>query len=136
MAMPHFDSVDDYLAAQPKPTARLLRSVRAAIRKAIPRSTEVIAYGIPAVKLHDRFVLAFAGWKAHYSLYPSNARLVAKFKRRLTPYEIDKGTIRFPLTAPVPVALIEGIARFRAAEVKAARAAKQGMAPRKNGKTR
>ena len=125
MAMPHFESVDDYLAAQPKTTARLLKSVRAAIRRALPGTDEVISYGIPAVKLHGRFVLAFAGWKAHYSLYPSNARLVAKFKRRLAPYEIDKGTIRFPLTAPVPVALIEAVARFRVAEVKAKAVAKR-----------
>ena len=52
------------------------------------------------------------------SLYPSNARLVRAFKRELEPYEVnDKGTIRFPLSEPVPVKLIEGIAKFRAKEV-------------------
>jgi len=128
MAMPHFDSVDEYLAAQPKTTQRLLRRVRVAIRKTVPGGVEVISYGIPAVKLHGRFVLAFAGWKAHYSLYPSNTRLVTKFKRALAPYEVDKGTIRFPLTAPVPVALVEGIARFRVAEVTAKAGAKRAVA--------
>jgi uncharacterized protein YdhG (YjbR/CyaY superfamily) len=40
------------------------------------------------------------------------------FKNDLVPYEFNnKGTIRFPLSEPVPVKLIEGIARFRAKEV-------------------
>jgi uncharacterized protein YdhG (YjbR/CyaY superfamily) len=63
-------------------------------------------------------VIYFAGWKRHYSLYPATRRLVAAFKDELAPYEVnDKGTIRFPLSEPVPVKLIEAIATFRAKEV-------------------
>jgi uncharacterized protein YdhG (YjbR/CyaY superfamily) len=40
------------------------------------------------------------------------------FKNDLAPYEVSgKGTIRFPLSEPIPVKLIEGIAKFRAREV-------------------
>jgi uncharacterized protein YdhG (YjbR/CyaY superfamily) len=77
----------------------------------------MISYQIPAYKLHGRPVLFFAAWKEHYSLYPSNARLVAAFKDQLSKYEISKGTIRFPLSDGVPVTLIERIARFRARQV-------------------
>jgi uncharacterized protein YdhG (YjbR/CyaY superfamily) len=84
-----------------------------------------ISYQIPAYKLHDRAILYFAGWKHHYSLYPANDRLVAAFKDALAPYEVNnKGTIRFPLSEPVPVALIDGIAKFRAKEVAPRRKAK------------
>jgi uncharacterized protein YdhG (YjbR/CyaY superfamily) len=62
-------------------------------------------------------VLYFAGWKQHYSLYPANAHLVAALKDDLAPYELSKGTIRFLLSEPVPVKLIERIAKFRAKEV-------------------
>jgi hypothetical protein len=61
-----------------------------------------------------KIVPYFAGWKQHYSLYPVGASLLAAFKDELAAYEVDRGTIRFPLNAPVPVKLIEGIARFRA----------------------
>jgi uncharacterized protein YdhG (YjbR/CyaY superfamily) len=71
-------------------------------------------------------VLYFAGWRQHYSLYPSNDRLVAAFKDDLAPYEVNKGTIRFPLSEPVPVNLIEGIAKFRAKEVAEREKAKAG----------
>jgi uncharacterized protein YdhG (YjbR/CyaY superfamily) len=71
-------------------------------------------------RLHGQSVIYFAGWKEHYSLYPSNVRLQAAFKRELAPYEVSgRGTIRFPLSGRVPSKLIAGIARFRAKEAAA-----------------
>ncbi|HEY6293201.1 MAG TPA: hypothetical protein VI455_16740 [Terriglobia bacterium] len=61
-------------------------------------------------------MIDFGGWRQHYSLYPASGRLVAAFKDHLAPYEVSKGTIRFPLSEPVPVKLIERIARFRVNE--------------------
>ena len=109
--------MDDYIAAQPAAVQDILGRVRSAIRKAIPRAEETISYKIPTYKLHNRAVLYFAGWKQHYSLYPATERVVAAFKAELAPYEIKKGTIRFPLSQPVPVTLITRIAKFRAKEV-------------------
>ncbi len=118
MAKAGFTSVDEYIALQPKAAQRVLTRVRTAIRKAVPGAEEVISYQIPTFKLNGRAVIYFAGWKAHYSLYPANDRLVAAFKKQLAPYEVNnKGTIRFPLSEPVPVKLIERIAKFRAKEV-------------------
>jgi uncharacterized protein YdhG (YjbR/CyaY superfamily) len=118
MANTDFKSVDEYIASQPQDVQRLLQNVRGIIRKAVPGADEVISYQIPAYKLNGHAVLYFAGWKKHYSLYPANGRLVAAFKKELAPYEVNnKGTIRFPLSAPVPAKLIAGIAKFRANEV-------------------
>lgn len=113
-----FTSVDEYIASQ-VPGARVaLKRVRSTIRKAVPGAEETISYGIPAYKLHGRVLMYFAGWKQHYSVYPTNERLVAAFKDELAPYEFNnKGTIRFPLGERVPVRLIAGIAKFRAKEV-------------------
>jgi uncharacterized protein YdhG (YjbR/CyaY superfamily) len=47
----------------------------------------------------------------------------------VTPYRASKGTLRFPLSEPVPVALIERIAKFQAKD--AARRAKAKLALRK-----
>ena len=117
MARTDFKTVDQYIALQPQAVQRALKRVRSTIRKALPQAEEVISYQIPAYKLHGRVVLYFAGWTQHYSLYPSNDRLVAAFKDALAGYEISKGTIRFPLSEPVPVKLIERIAKFRAKQV-------------------
>jgi len=90
--------------------------VRATIRKAVPNAEEVISYQIPTYKLHGGYVVYFAGWKQHYSLYPATNHLVAAFKYDLAPYKVNKGTIRFPLSQPVPVTLIGRIAKFLAKE--------------------
>jgi len=125
-----FKSVDEYIASQPEAVQNVLKRVRSTICKAVPGTEEVISYQIPTYKLNGRPVLHFAGWRHHYSLYPSNDRLVAAFKDALAPYEVNKGTIRFPLSEPVPVKLIEGIARFRAKEV-AEREKAKAAAPKK-----
>jgi|SRR5215467_1110324 len=110
------NSVDDYIAAQPQAVRATLERVRSAIRKALPGADEVISYAIPAYKLNGVTVIYFAGWKQHYSLYPAGARLVAEFKDEIAQYKVSKGTIRFPLSDPVPVKLVERIAKFRAKE--------------------
>ena len=131
MAKNNFNSVDEYIASQPETVQVVLERVRSTIRKAVPEVEEVISYKIPTYKLHGRPVLYLAGWKQHYSLYPSNCHLVAAFGDDLAAYEVNnKGTIRFPLSEPVPVKLIERIAKFRAREVAKREKAKSG-APKK-----
>jgi len=130
MAHTAFKSVDEYIASLPEAVQGILGSVRSAIRKAVPEAEEVISYKIPTYKLNGGPVLYFAGWKQHYSLYPATERLVAAFKEGLEPYEVNKGTIRFPLFEPVPVKLIERIAKFRAKEV-AEREKAKAAAPKK-----
>jgi uncharacterized protein YdhG (YjbR/CyaY superfamily) len=116
MAKIDFKTVDEYIAAQPETVRGALERVRSTIRKALPGAEEVISYKIPAYRLHGRIVLYFAGWRQHYSLYPTSHAIEA-FEDDLAPYDVDKGTIRFPLSRPVPVKLIERIAKFRAKEV-------------------
>ncbi len=118
LAMTAFKSVDEYIALQPEAVRDLLQRVRCAIRRAVPATEETISYSIPAYKLHNAPVLYFAGWKQHYSIYPVNGPAVAAFKDELAPYTVSKATVRFPFSRPVPVKLIERIARFRANEIR------------------
>ena len=119
MAKTDFQSVDDYLAAQPAEARAVLEQVRAAIRAAIPEAEERISYQIPAYRGADGAFLYFAGWKAHYSIYPASGALAAAFEEALRPYVVSKGTIRFRYDEPVPTGLIADIARFRAGEATA-----------------
>jgi len=116
MGKANFINVDEYISAQPETAQVVLLRVRSTLRKALPGAEEVISYKIPAYRLHGEIVLYFAGWKQHYSLYPAGERMVAAFKDQLASYRVSKGTIRFPLSEPVPVKLIERIAKFRAEE--------------------
>jgi uncharacterized protein YdhG (YjbR/CyaY superfamily) len=116
MAKTAFTSVPDYIAAQPSPAQAVLRKVRGAIRKALPKAEETISYNIPAYKLAGRATLYFAAFKAHYSLYPASDALIAAIGNARGPHVIKSRTIRFPLDQPVPVALIARIAQLRAKE--------------------
>ncbi len=72
---------------------------------------------MPTYTLYGNRLLYFAVWKQHYSIYAATKQVTAAFQDELASYEIDKGTIRFPLSEPVPVGLIGRIAKFRAKEV-------------------
>ena len=124
MARTDFKSVDQYVAAQPEAVHDLLTRVRDAIRKALPGAEESISYQLPTYKLNGGAVIYFSAWRHHYSIYPASAQVVAACKAELARYEVEKGTIRFPLSGPVPVRLIARIAKIRAQEVAQARAEK------------
>ena len=131
---PDVSPVDDYIAAQPKEAQVALRLVRGAIRKSLAGAQETINYKMPTYKQEGKAVIYFAAWKAHYSVYPASPELLAAFKDDLAPYEIEKSTIRFPYSEPVPTSLIERIATFRATEA-AARAKPKTPARRTTTRT-
>jgi uncharacterized protein YdhG (YjbR/CyaY superfamily) len=131
MPRAEFKSVDEYIAAQPAASQVALGRVRCAIRAAAWGAEEGISYKIPAYTLHGTVVLYFAGWKQHYSIYPADDRLVAAFDGELEQYRASKGTLRFPLSVPVPVKLIERIARYRVKEIAERKRAKAAAPPPK-----
>ena len=110
-------SVDEYLAAQPEAMRPKLQQVRAAIKRSVPQAEEGIGYRMPGYKLHGKPMLYFAGFKEHYSLFGASGTFLGALEDELRGYELRKGTVRFPLTKPVPVRLISRIAKFRAAAI-------------------
>ena len=62
----------------------------------------MISYEIAAFRMPNGLTLWFTGWKRHYSLYPATGLLVEAFKEELAPYEIARGTIRFPFSDRCP----------------------------------
>jgi uncharacterized protein YdhG (YjbR/CyaY superfamily) len=109
-------TVDEYIAGHPDDVQAVLRRVRGILRKALPGAEEGLGYRIPVYRQHGTYVVYFAGWKRHYSLYPASSRLVKAFGEDLAPYVVSKGTIRLPLDRPVRARLIERIAKFLARE--------------------
>jgi uncharacterized protein YdhG (YjbR/CyaY superfamily) len=110
-------SVDEYLAAQPEAMRPKLQQVRAAIKRSVPQAEEGIGYRMPGYKLHGKPMLYFAGFKEHYSLFGASGTFLGALEDELRGYELRKGTVRFPLTKPVPVRLISRITKLRAAAI-------------------
>ncbi len=101
--------------AQPPAARKMLRQVRAAIKKALPGAEETISYKIPTYKVKGKAAIYFAGWKGHYSLYPVSEAQLAQFPGEPVECVVEKGTVRLRWEAPVPVELITFLARQRAA---------------------
>ena len=112
-------TVESYIAAQPVAVRAVLQSLRDTIRAALPEAEEGISYQIPVYKLQGKAVIFFAGWQKHISVYPASDGVIAEFAAELARYKVSRGTIRFPLSEPLPLPLIAGIARVRAGEVAA-----------------
>lgn len=105
------NNIDEYIAAFPAATQKLLEQIRAAIIKAAPAAKETIKYCIPTFTLNGNLV-HFAGYKAHIGFYPAPDGIKA-FENELSVYKSSKGAVQFPFDKPMPVALITKIVRYR-----------------------
>lgn len=114
MAKSGFESIDEYIAAQPAEVQRVLRRVRTILQRALPKTaTEAISYQIPTFKIDGRAVIYFAGWKTHYALYPLGEHVTKALAKELSAYEVAKGTVRFPYAERMPTHLLQSIAKLR-----------------------
>ena len=98
-------NIDAYITGFPPETQLVLEQIRATIRKAAPKAEETISYAIPCFKLNGTYLIYFAGYKKHVSIYPlpkGDAALI----RAIAPYKAGKGTLQFPLGGKLPLALI------------------------------
>jgi uncharacterized protein YdhG (YjbR/CyaY superfamily) len=110
-------TVDEYLAALPDDRRAALEELRRTIRAAAPDAIESIAYDMPAFRLHDTFLVSYAAFKSHYSLFPASAEVVDALGDEIQPYLVGKGTIRFPTNAPIPQDLVTRVVLVRLAEL-------------------
>jgi len=109
-------SVDEYLARVPEPARGALERIRAVIRSVVPpETTEVISYGMPAFRYKGP-LFGYAAFSNHCSLFPMGSSVIEAYRHELSKFETSKGTIRFPVDKPPPVALIRKLVKARIAQ--------------------
>jgi uncharacterized protein YdhG (YjbR/CyaY superfamily) len=112
-------SVEDYLAALPEEQRTALEKLRKTIKAAAPKATETISYQMPAFKQDGRFLVSYAAFKDHCSLFPASEAVMEALGKELKPYFSGKGTLRFTPDKPIPVALVKKIVKARIEEIAA-----------------
>ena len=116
LSVAKYASVDDYMVTLPDDRRAVMEQLRHTIRAAAPDATEAIAYNMPAFRLGGRFFMSYEAFKQHYSLFPWSDAMVAELGDALQPYAVGKGTIRFPVDAPIPLDLVTRIVAIRRRE--------------------
>ncbi|MEA2557463.1 MAG: hypothetical protein QOG88_1001 [Actinomycetota bacterium] len=109
-------SVEDYLAALPDERRAVLEKLRKTIRAAAPKATEAISYQMPAFKLDGRFLVSYAAFKDHFSLFPASSKVMEELGDELKPHLSGKGTLRFTASEPIPAALVRRVVKARIEE--------------------
>ena len=111
-------TIDEYLAALPEERRATMEGLRRTINAAAPGATETIAYDMPALRSPDgRFLVSYAAYKNHYSLFPASGSVVEALGAELAPYLAGKGTIRFAARDPIPTDLVTKVVNVRLEEV-------------------
>lgn len=116
------ETVEGYIAAARPEVRPLLEAIRATIRKVIPKAEERISYKMPAFFL-DGAVVYYAAFKHHIGLYPPVSD--ESLQPLLAKYAGPKGNLKFPLSEPIPHALIGKIVKARLREMAAHKAARK-----------
>ena len=109
-------TIEQYLKTVAADARAQLQQVRAAIKEAAPDATEAISYAIPTFKLGGKNLVHFAAFKNHIGFYAAPTGHEA-FKDDLSIYKQGKGSVQFPLSEPMPLALIKKIVEFRIKEL-------------------
>ena len=111
------EQVNEYINALPIEIQKIAQQIRNIIKKEAPDCDENISYGMPAYKTFGKPLVYFAAYKNHIGLYatPSGHE---KFAITLSQYKQGKGSVQFPLDAPIPYELIQQIVAFRVKENK------------------
>ena len=105
---PKITSIDGHLALASPGVRDILEQIRRVVQAAVPTATETISYQIPAFKLEKVF-FSFAAFKNHIGVFPP-VKGDRKLQTDLRPYRGEKGNLKFPISEPIPYALIERVA--------------------------
>jgi uncharacterized protein YdhG (YjbR/CyaY superfamily) len=105
--------IDAYLAKLPEPQQSTLRELRVRLRKLLPLAEECISYNMPAFRSGGIVIAGFAGFKNHCSYFPHSGSVVPALGSRLKAFDADDGTVRFPTTKPLPLAILRLLVKER-----------------------
>ena len=105
-------TVDAYIERCPTAVQPLLRRIRTVIMTHAPDAIESFSYGMPAYKLFGKPLCYFGAFAHHIGMY-ATPQAQQELSTELLSYQQGKGSIRFPLDAPMPYDLIARIVQVR-----------------------
>lgn len=104
-------TIEEYIECQPEQARPFLLQINNTIKSTLPDAVEKISWSMPTYwKKHN--LIQFAAFKKHIGLYPGPEAVNNMFAERLKEYKTSKGAIQLPYDKPLPLELIEEIAKW------------------------
>ena len=72
---------------------------------------------MPAFKVHCKTVAGFAAFKNQLSYLPHSGKVLSTLAPELAGYETTKGSLHFPVDAPLPSRLVRQLVAARLGEL-------------------
>jgi uncharacterized protein YdhG (YjbR/CyaY superfamily) len=111
------DDVDRYLLAAPSPQRETLEQLRATLLRLLPRATEAMRYGLPAVVLDDAGIAGYGSFRDHCGYFPFSGAVLEQAGDAIAGYETSKGGLRFSVDRPLPLRVVRRLVRLRLDEL-------------------
>lgn len=108
--------IDDYFKNVAAPERAELQRVRDIVKLTAPEAEEVITYGMPGFKYKKKYLVAFAAFKDHLSIFPGSTP-IGELSEKLKDFKQSKGTIQFTLNHSLPDELIQQLVKLRIKEI-------------------
>lgn len=109
--------IDAYLEELEEPKRSTLRELRRTIVAIVPDAEQGLSYGMPAFRLRGKVIAGFAAFKNHLSYVPHSGSVLSELQEELAGYESTKGSLHFPVDAPLPRALVKKLIEVRVGQV-------------------
>lgn len=109
--------IDAYVDALDEPKRTTLRRLRASILRVVPDAEECLSYGMPAFRVDGKVVAGFAAFKKHLSYLPHSGSVLDELPDDLAGYTMTKGSLHFPVDAPLPDELVAKLVEVRLDEL-------------------
>lgn len=118
--MPKPTTIEAYLASLPEPQRVALQRLRGLVIEAAPNAEEYFGYGMIGFRWGGHPLLYLGAAKSHCGVYGAlSAKELEKdssLAKKLSAFNVSKGTIQFTTDHPIPATLFKQIVRARLAE--------------------
>ena len=108
--------IDEYLAALDEPKRDTLSQLRATIISIVPDAEQGMSYRLPAFRLRGRTIAGFAAFTNHLSYLPHSGSVISRLGKETEGYTKTKGSLHFPVDAPLPEGLVRKLLEIRIAD--------------------
>lgn len=106
-------AIDDYLAKLDAPQKVALERIRKIVAQTVPDAEQVISYGMPAFKYNGKYLIGYAAFKDHLSVFPASAPVAALKAKLEKQFKLSKGTIQFTVDNPIPESTVKELLHIR-----------------------